>query len=236
MKKIIYSLCVLLTVPSAIYAENLAEFEHNIATEQKAKVKAAEAAAAAKKAAKKVQEEEKKKPDFIEDCKQAYEKAHEYSKTLDFDDYKIFPKNLDFFDTKNSHLGYFARHYRVSGFEEDGLFKPSGLLLRNTGNIFVYTNDTDYTTGEKFISEYVWKRAGNYKYISTDGEKISVPAYKITEYKIEDINPVKYMKYQDRSEDNECCMNDSGIYWLRKDQWKKRLPAGHTNYICWPKP
>ena len=142
--------------------------------------------------------------DNIKDCEQAVAKATQ--KRLSFPDEDTFlyygPVTVD----KN---GVFEEksEYEVIDFASEGVFiKKSGLLssLFSTQRYFVYTQDKDYATNEKFrLNGKIYKKTGNYKYTTLLLGTNSVPAFKATKYKISEIDPKTYLKNKSLS----CCQH-----------------------------
>jgi hypothetical protein len=136
------------------------------------------------------QKEDEQKAKFIlsvKDCMQAYDKvaAKEEQKAK-----LIKEHGLDEIDG------------RVVDFANDGVF-----IENNKKRIFVYTTDKNYANDESFRDKgLLYKRDGNYKYSTITGATHSVPAYRATQYKNEDIFARTYLK--DKS--LKCCASYSG--------------------------
>lgn len=78
------------------------------------------------------------------------------------------------------------------------LFGKLGYLVASNckeQRIFVYTDDTDYATGEAFKNRgLIYQRVGNYKYTTVAGSLYSVPAYKATKYQSKEVNYKTYLQ------------------------------------------
>ena len=124
--------------------------------------------------------EKEKKLEQIADCEQAFNTAYQNIPPEDF----LMPScktdccpGVVMIKEKKFEREY---HLTVSGFAKDGVFL-------NNNSYFIYTDDTDYYTGETFRnSECVfYTRAGNYRYTTVSGTQRAVPAYKASHYKME---------------------------------------------------
>jgi len=78
------------------------------------------------------------------------------------------------------------------------LFGQLGYMLARNNckeeRLFIYTNDTDYATGESFRDRgLIYQRVGNYRYTTITGSLYSVPAYRATPYRTEEIDYRTYL-------------------------------------------
>lgn len=116
----------------------------------------------------------------IEDCKQAYMKAQQKKEenAKKYEGLKRFnnAKVVDFADdgimVEEEELDFVL----FNGFE------------RKRKRVFIYTTDQEYATGENFRDDFLYKKAGYYRYRTVMGGLNSVPAYKATEYKVSEID------------------------------------------------
>lgn len=134
----------------------------------------------------------------VNDCLQAAVKTKAKRNSFDdgeyyaFADYKTMNKDGDVI----SNLAP-----TVVDFAKEGVmvadFNPSGTRR------FIYTQDTDYATRERFRNKdmVLYKRDGNYRYTTVTGATNAIPAYRATKYKLSDINYETYMN--DKS--TRCC-------------------------------
>ena len=67
--------------------------------------------------------------------------------------------------------------------------------IRCNQRVFLYTKNTDYATGDVFNGRgLIYKKVGNYKYTTITGAINSVPAFKATKYKIDELNYTKFLR------------------------------------------
>ena len=112
----------------------------------------------------------------------------------------------------------------VSGFVKKGLFKKGGIFV-NSNKMFIYTDNTDYATGDVYNPDNILKYVGNYKYETVMGETRSIPAYEETKYKQEDINPTMYK--QDKSLRCGYDAKRDVVYWTEDHNYKSHLASEH---------
>lgn len=138
----------------------------------------------------------------ISDCEQAYKKALQKTKNLPDGFYIMTDSNSDYGRLKVNKNGLCSQFMdsgtpTVSDFASKGVF-----VSRNT--LFMYTNDTDYATGEAFRhNNFVYKKTGNYRYKTVTGATRSVPAYERTTIKNYELSPLYYLK----NKNLVCCQN-----------------------------
>lgn len=194
MKKILFGLCIIFSCVS-VYAGALDDL---MVEKQAEKAKAAERSAQQKQA-------KQQQLADIADCEQAVEKALEKRKQISTEHFCA--------DTTIKVPwveGIVVTHYPcgvVKDFASDGIFVDD----KDGHRIFIYTNDTDYATNEKFNTNgLVYARVGNYKYTTITGATNSVPAYKATNYKASELDLRTYLN----NKTLRCCeeKDEIGIY------------------------
>lgn len=159
-----------------------AKGQTKLAQAAKQKRKEQQAAAKAKTEAQKV------------DCKQAKEQAQkrveQIKTTLGAN--SIYNMNCLVVDFANNGVIVSCNSLLATMLNEYG---PSKASTCRDNRAFIYTKNTDYATNEPFNNKgLLYKRSGNFKYITVTGATMSIPAYRETSYKESEVDYRTYLK------------------------------------------
>lgn len=128
------------------------------------------------------------------DCKQAKEQAQkrveQIKTTLGAN--SIYNMNCLVVDFANNGVIVSCNSLLATMLNEYG---PSKASACRDNRAFIYTKNTDYATNEPFNNKgLLYKRAGNFKYITVTGSTMSIPAYRETSYKESEVDYRTYLK------------------------------------------